>query len=188
MRSILLLLASFSLPAQQPNTVSTAVSVTQPAAVGTAVFQLQFVDTNLNSTVDTAIGVLGGAGASAVTLRDISVSLNQGFVLTQYDFAVNVPAAEFAAARDKLIAVSRALANSNTQAVAWSASYTALDDDAKALEQALPGLLEKAKTQAGVLATAMGAKLGKVSSITTTAVVKAGLTATVSATVTYLVE
>ena len=188
MRSIILLLAAFSLLAQQPNTVSTTVSVTQPAAVGSAVFQLQFVDTSLNSTVDTAIALLGGAGASVSTLRNISVSLNPGFVLTQYDFIVNVPAAEFAATRDRLIVVSRALANSNTQAVAWSTSYTAIDDDAKAIEQALSGLLEKAKAQAGLLATAMGAKLGKVSSISAPAVVKAGLSATVSASITYLVE
>src|SRR5262245_64807544 len=122
MRSfILVCFALASAWAQQPNTVSATVSTIQQAAAGTATFQVQFFDANTNTSVDTALGVLGGAGATATNLSGISVSLSQsGFVITQYDFLINVPAADYAATRDKLIAAQRTLATSNTQAVGWS--------------------------------------------------------------------
>ncbi len=50
--SAALLASACSLGAQQPNTVSTTVFITQQAALGTASFQVQFLDANSNSTVD----------------------------------------------------------------------------------------------------------------------------------------
>ncbi len=52
-----LLVVSCALRAQQANTVSTTVSVIQPAAAAIATFQVQFVDASLNSSLDTAVGV-----------------------------------------------------------------------------------------------------------------------------------
>jgi hypothetical protein len=193
MRSIIvsagLLTASFVAYAQQPNTVSATVSTTQPVTAGSAVFRVQFLDANPNSTLDTALGVLGGAGAASSNLSEVSVQLNQNFVVTQYDFVITKPAGEFAATRDQLIAAQRAIANVSSQLIGWSVSYTSSDEDAaKALEQAMPNLLSQARQQATVLAAAMEKALGRVSSISTPAVTRSGLNLTVAATVTYLVE
>ena len=175
--------------APQPNTVTATVSTTQPVTLGTATFRAQFLDASLNSTLDTALGVLGGSGATAANLSGVSVSINQGFVITQYDFAIIVPVAQFAATRDKLLAAQRAIANVNTQAIGWTSSYNATDEDAaKVLELAMPNLLSQAKQQAGVLAGAMSAKLGNIVAISTPALVNLGLNLVVSATVTYSVQ
>lgn len=173
-----------------PNTVTVTVSTTQPAAAGTAAFRIQFLDANLNSTLDTALGALRDTGAAPATLTGTSASLSQqGFVITQYDFAVNVPVEQFAATRDRLIAVQRTLANVNSQAVSWSSSYRPTPaEQAKALETALPTLLEQAARQAAPLATAMGGKTGKIVAMAAPAIVPDGLGLTVSATVTYAVE
>ncbi len=174
---------------QQPNTVSVTVSTPQPVTLGTATFRAQFLDASLNSTLDSALGVLGSSGAAAANLSSVSVSINQGFVVTQYDFAIIVPAAQFAATRDKLLAAQRAIANVNSQAIGWTSSYSATDEDAaKTLEQAMPNLLSQAKQQAGVLAGAMGAKLGNIVAMSAPAPVNSGLTLVVSATVTYSVQ
>ena len=174
---------------QQPNTVSVTVSTPQPVTLGTATFRAQFLDASLNSTLDSALGVLGSSGAAAANLSGVSVSINQGFVVTQYDFAIIVPAAQFAATRDKLLAAQRAIANVNSQAIGWTSSYSATDEDAaKTLEQAMPNLLSQAKQQAGVLAGAMGAKLGNIVAMSAPAPVNSGLTLVVSATVTYSVQ
>ncbi len=174
---------------QQPNTVSVTVSTPQPVTLGTATFRAQFLDASLNSTLDSALGVLGSSGAAAANLSGVSVSINQGFVVTQYDFAIIVPAAQFAATRDKLLAAQRAIANVNSQAIGWTSSYSATDEDAaKTLEQAMPNLLSQAKQQAGVLAGAMGAKLGNIVAMSAPAPVNSGLSLVVSATVTYSVQ
>jgi hypothetical protein len=193
MRSLILasalLVSALAAQAQQPNTVSTTVTTTQPVAAGTAVITVQFYDTSLNSTLDTALAVVGSTGANAGNLTANPVYLNQGFLITEYDFTIRVPSGEFTATRDKLIAVQRTLATSNTQGIDWTNAYTITDDDAaKELESALPGLLDKARAQATVLATAMGAKLGKLSAISTPAPVKSGLSLTLSAAVTFLIE
>lgn len=189
---ILILSAFLLVPAfsQQPNTVSATVSTNQTVAAASATFRVQFVDASLNSSLDTALGVVGGAGASTANLAGISVSLSQqGFVLTQYDFLITVTAGDLPATRDKLLAAQRAIANVNSQAIGWSTAYGVTDDDiAKALEQAMPNLLNQGKQQAGVLATAMGAKLGKISSISTPGISRSGVSLAVTATVTYLLE
>ncbi|MCC6539012.1 MAG: hypothetical protein IT162_15780 [Bryobacterales bacterium] len=173
-----------------PNTVTVTVSNIQAAAAGTAAFRVQFLDANLNSSVDTALGVLSDTGASTANQTGTSVTLSQqGFVITQYDFAVNVPVDQFAGTRDKLIAAQRAIANVNTQAISWDTTYQPTPaEQAKALETALPGLLEQAAKQAAPLAAAMGGKTGKIVAMAAPAIVPAGLGLTVSATVTYAVE
>lgn len=171
------------------NTVSATASTVQAMAAASANFRVQFLDANLNSTIDTALGVVGGAGASAANLSGVAVAVQQGFVVTTYEFLVVVPAGEFAATRDKLIAAQRAIANVNTQAISWTTSYTLAEDGAaKALELAMPRLLESARQQAGVLAAAMGARPGSIVAISSPALAAAGLNATVSATVTFAVE
>jgi hypothetical protein len=183
------LVSSLAAQAQQPNTVSTTVSTTQPVAASTAVITVQFYDAGLNSTLDTALAVVGSTGANAANLTASSVYLNQGFLITEYDFTIKVPSGEFTATRDKLVAVQRTLATSNTQGLDWTNAYTISDDDtAKALESALPGLIDKGRAQASVLAAAMGAKLGKLSAISTPDPVKTGLSATLTAKVTFLIE
>jgi|KBSSwiStaDraftv2_1062776.scaffolds.fasta_scaffold195634_3 uncharacterized protein YggE len=183
------LVSSLAAQAQQPNTVSTTVSTTQPVAASTAVITVQFYDAGLNSTLDTALAVVGSTGANAANLTASSVYLNQGFLITEYDFTIEVPSGEFTATRDKLVAVQRTLATSNTQGLDWTNAYTISDDDtAKALESALPGLIDKGRAQASVLAAAMGAKLGKLSAISTPDPVKTGLSATLTAKVTFLIE
>lgn len=178
----------FVLGAQQPNTVSATVSTTQALTAATANFQVQFLDASLSSTVDTAIAVVGGTGASAANLTRVSVSISQGFVVTQYDFLVSVPADQFAATRDKLIAAQRAVANVNTQAVSWSTSYAVSEEVAnRALEQAMPNLLNQARQQAGVLAAAMGAKLGDIVTMSAPAIATTALNASVTLTATFAV-
>lgn len=178
----------FVLGAQQPNTVSATVSTTQALTAATANFQVQFLDASLSSTVDTAIAVVGGTGASAANLTRVSVSISQGFVVTQYDFLVSVPADQFAATRDKLIAAQRAVANVNTQAVSWSTSYAVSEEVAnRALEQAMPNLLIQARQQAGVLAAAMGAKLGDIVTMSAPAIATTALNASVTLTATFAV-
>ena len=175
--------------AQQPNTVTVNVSTTQPVAAGTASFAIQFAETNLASTVDSALGVMGNAGVTASNLTGISVSISQGFIVTQYDFTLAVPASQFSAARDKLIAVQRNLVNSNTQFIGWTTSYAASDEDtANALQQALPGLLAQAKLQAGALAAAISLNLGAVQSVTAPTISKNTLTLGIGLTVTYVVQ
>jgi hypothetical protein len=195
MRSLLLasvlFVSTLAAVAQQPNTVSTSVTTTQSITPGTAVFTVQFYDTSLSSTLDSALTVVGNTGANAGNLTSSSVYFNQNqtFLITEYDFTIKVPAGEFTATRDKLLALQRTLATSNTQGLDWTNAYTITDDDAaKALESALPGLIDKARAQATVLATAMGAKLGKLSAISTPAPVTSGLSATLSANITFLIE
>ena len=132
--------------------------------------------------------MVGPAGAAASNLSGISVSISQGYLVTQYTFNVTVNAGDFTAERDKLLNIQRAIANSATQLVSWTTSYSVTDDDvSKAIEAALPALLERAKAQATVLANAMNADLGKLSTLSTPAVARAGLNLTVSATATYTV-
>lgn len=172
----------------QPNTVSAAVSTTQVLSGGAASFRVQFLDASLGSTIDTALGVVGGSGASAANLTGVSVSISQGFVVTQYDFLISVPADQFAATRDKLIAAQRAIANVNTQAVSWNTSYAVSEEVAnRALEQAMPNLLNQARQQAGILAAAMGARLGDIVAMSAPAISTASLNATVSVTATFAV-
>ncbi|MFN0106617.1 MAG: hypothetical protein ACKV2U_31545 [Bryobacteraceae bacterium] len=93
MRSILIALAvAAGLAAQQPNTVTANVSVSQPITTGTAVFRIQFVEAGLSSTVDSAVTVLGPASVAASQLGDVTVELSQGFMITTCNFAVPVPA------------------------------------------------------------------------------------------------
>lgn len=176
--------------APTPNTVTVTVATTQPAAAGTATFRIQFLDANLNSTLDSALNVLRETGASASTLTGTSASPSQqGFIITQYEFTVNVPVDQFAATRDKLIAATRAIANVNSQAISWDSTYRPTPaEQAKALEAALPTLLEQAAKQAAPLAAAMGGKTGKIVAMAAPAIVPEGLDLTVSATVTYAVE
>ncbi len=188
-RAIVALAVTSPIIAQPPATVTANVSTVQPASAGTATFTVQFVDASLSSTIDSALGVLGGAGVVASHLTEISVSLNQGFVITQYDFTLNVPASQFTSVRDKLIAAQRSLANVNTQGMGWSTSYTASSEDtARALQQALPGLLAQAKQQAGVLASAIGMTAGAVQSISAPTVTNTGLTLLIALTVTYALQ
>lgn len=177
------------LAAQQPNTVSATVSTTQVLTAASASFRIQFLDASLNSTVDNAVGVLGGAGASAANLAGVSVSISQGFVVTQYDFLVVVPADQFVATRDRLIAAQRAVANVNTQAVSWSTSYSVSEEVAnKALEQVMPNLLNQARQQGSVLAAAMGARLGDIVAMSSPAIATNSLNAVVTVTATFAVR
>lgn len=146
---------------QQPNTVTSSVSTIQSVTGGTATFQIQFLDANLGSTLDSALGVLSATGASAGNLTSMNVSLSQGFVVTEYTFQVPVATSQFTATRDRLIALQRTIANVQTQALAWNTTFSASDEEMNAaLEKALPGLLTKARQQAGLLATAMNKTLG----------------------------
>lgn len=174
---------------QTPNTVTTSVSATRTATAATAVFEIQVLDATLNSNLDGAIAIAAGGGASAANLRGVSVSVNQGFVITQYNFTVSVPAAEFAATRDKLIAATRALANNNNQALGWSVTYNVSDDDLNnALQQALPQLLERAKRQADGLAAAMGRTVDKVASVAVPALSNEGLQVFLTVAATYSLQ
>ncbi|MFN0169812.1 MAG: hypothetical protein ACKV22_25600 [Bryobacteraceae bacterium] len=171
---------------QLPNTVSASVSTILPASTGTATFSIQFVDANLASTVDTALGVLSDSGAATSNLTGISVSISQGFILTQYEFAVPVPASQFSTTRDRLIAIQRSLQNSATQGLGWTTAYTAnADDRLRALQQALPSLLEKARQQAEVLAAGISRTLGPVRSVSAPEITSSGLSLFVGTTVTY---
>jgi uncharacterized protein YggE len=185
--SVAMLAGLWSLSAQQPQTVTVTVSANQPANAGTATFRIQFLDANLASTIDSALNVLKDTGVSANNLDTVSVSLSQGFVVTQYDFTLRVPAAEFSPLRDRLITIQRGVPTS--QAVGWTTSYAASDDDVSAaLEAALPGLLTKARQRAGVVASAVGMSVGSVQSISTPSVSNSGLNLAMSLTVTYAVQ
>jgi len=174
--------------AQPPRTVTATVNTVQALSAGTANFRIQFVDASLTSSVDTALAALSNTGAAVTNLSGISVSISQGFVVTQYDFLVPVPLAQFAAARDRLIAIQRSLVNSNTQALGWSTSFTAGDEErTRALEQALPALLAQARAQAAVLAAAVGGKTGAVQSLTPDIIVS-GLNVTLNLAVTFQLE
>ena len=168
---LLTLLFAGGLTAQQTNTVTANASVTRNVAPSVASFQIQFYDTSLTSTVDSAVSGLSSVGVTASQLADVSVALNQGYIVSTYTFAVNVPAGQFGATRDKLIALQRSMASAQSQAVSWSSSMTPSEDDiAAAVEQALPALLAQAKQRAGVLATAMNATLGGLVQLTAPAV------------------
>ena len=187
--SSVLFVSACTLSAQQPTTVTANVSTTQNIAAGTATFQVQFLDTNLASTVDTAVGALKDTGAGVSNLTGVSVSISQGFVITQYDFTVAVPAGQFAALRDRLIAIQRSLQTANTQGLGWSTTYTASNDDTtQALQTALPGLLAQARQQAGVLASALGMTVVAVQSVSAPAITPSGLSVVIGLTVTYTVQ
>ena len=146
------------------------------------------METALTSNVDSALTPLAAAGVNASHLNGVSVEVNQGFVVTTYDFRVPVPSGEFAATRDKMIAVQRNLANSQSQFFAWNSVQVPTDEQlASALEQAMPALMERAKQRANILALAMNSSLGPVIQLSTPAVSPDGPTVTVSLTATYSV-
>ena len=185
---VLVLVLAAELPAQQPNTVTATVAVTQAITAGTALFRVQFVEATLTSNIDSALAVLAPTGISASQLNGVKVEINQGFVVSTYDFHLPVPAAEFAATRDKLITVQRNLANSQTQGIGWSSTQTPTDEQlAAALQQAMPSLMEKARQRANLLAQAMNATLGAVVQLSAPAVSPDGPIVTVSLTATYAV-
>jgi len=172
--------------AQQPNTVTATVSTTRNVAAGTATFRIQFLDTNLSSVVDTPLNLMQDLGLTAAHLAGVSISISQGFVITQYDFALPVPAAQFGTTRDRLITVQRGLQTSTTQAVGWTTAYSAsAEETAAALEQALPALLEQARRRAELVAASIGMTLGAVQSASAPAVTASGLSLQIGLTVTY---
>lgn len=189
MRNTLLLLAAAAgLFAQQPNTVTASVSHQQQITTSTAVFQIQLVDASLNSTVDSAAGVLSSVGVNSSHLTDVSVAISQGYLLTTYSFTLPVASGDFGAVRDKLLTVQRNLSNSQTQGLGWSSAQVPNDDElASALELAMPALLDKAKRKAGLLAAAMHVNLGDVVTLSAPAVTPSGATVTVALTATYAV-
>ena len=189
MRTIFLVLVlAAALPAQLPNTVTASVAVTQAITAGTALFRVQLVEATLTSNIDSALAVLAPTGISASQLNGVNVEISQGFIVSTYDFRFPVPAAEFAATRDKLITVQRALANSQTQGIGWSSTQTPTDEQlATALQQAMPSLMEKARQRANVLSQAMNATLGAVVQLSAPAVAPDGPIVTVSLTATYAV-
>ena len=184
--AFLFLILAASLGAQQPNTVTANVSISQSITTGTAVFTVQFIDASSSSAVDSAVGVLSSAGLAASHLSDVSVALSQGYILTTYNFTLPVPAGQFTATRDKFIAIQRTLANSQTQAIGWSSSFIPTDDEvATALQQALPALMTRAKVRAASLAAAMNATLGPVVTLSAPAIAPSGASLTVSLDATY---
>ena len=184
----LALAASLFAQSQQPNTVSAAATVTQAIPASNAVFDIQFVDATLTSSVDSAATALAPVGVTAANLSSVNVAISQGFILTTYNFRLSVPAAELGATRDKIIAVQRTLSNSQTQGLGWSSNLRPSNDDlAKALELAMPELLARAKQRAELLAAAMNATLGAVANLSAPAVDPAGASVTVSLTATYAV-
>lgn len=189
MRLFLVSLAlAAGLAAQQPNTVTANVSLSQNITTGTAVFYVQFLDASSSSTVDSAVAALTSAGVTATHLVDVSVALNQGFVVTTYNFKMPVAAGQLGATRDKFIAIQRTLATSQSQAIGWSSSVIPTEDElSTALQQALPNLLALAKTRAGALATAMNASLGAMVTLSAPAIEPSGATVTVSLSATYAV-
>ena len=189
MRSILTALAFVTcLAAQQPNTVTANVSVTQGITAGTALFRVQLYELTLASTVDSAVAALAPAGVNSSQLSGVNVAINQGYVVTSYDFLVPVSSGELGAMRDKLITIQRNLANSQTQGLSWSGTQTPTDEElASALEKAMPTLLERARQRATLLATAMNATLGAVVQLSAPAVTPDGPTVTVSLTATFAV-
>lgn len=189
MRQICLFFIAVSLFAQTPNTASATVSTTRSASTGTATFQIQVLDASLNANLDAAIAIVASSGASTANLAEVSASVSQGFVVSRFDFNVTVPASEYAATRDKLIAAQRALANSSSQAKAWTVSYTVSDEAlASALQQALPGLLERARAQADALAAAIGRSVDKVANLGVPVLSNSGLGVFISLTATYSLQ
>ena len=153
-------------PAPLPNTVTATVSTVRSASAGTATFQVQILDASLNTSVDSAIALGATSGATAANLAGVSVSISQGLVVSRYDFNVVVPASEYGATRDKLLAAQRGLATSNSQAIGWTVSYSVSESElAGALEAVLPGLLERARKQADTLAAAIGRTVDQVSAV-----------------------
>ncbi|MBI2690071.1 MAG: SIMPL domain-containing protein [Acidobacteria bacterium] len=189
MRFVILGLAfSAALFAQQPNTVQASVSISQSITTGNAVFNIQFLDAGSATTVDSAVGALSSAGVAASQLSNVSVSISQGFVVTTYTFTTPVPAGQFTAMRDKLIAIQRTLSNSNSQALGWSTVFVPTDDEvSSALQAAMPALLNLAKQRAGTLAQAMNATLGAVVSLSAPTIVPSGPALSVSLSATYSV-
>lgn len=189
MRSILIALAlTFGLAAQQPNTVTANVSVTQPILAGSALFRIQLYELTLASNVDSAVAALAPAGVNASQLSGVNVAINQGYVVTSYDFLVPVSSGEFGAMRDKLINIQRNLTNSQTQGISWSGTQTPTDEQlASALETAMPTLLERARQRATLLAKAMNATLGAVVQLSAPAINPDGPTVTVSLSATFAV-
>ena len=169
-----------------PNTVTATVSTVRSASAGTAMFQVQILDASLGSSVDGAIALGASAGVSAATLAGVSVSISQGLVITQYDFNVVVPASEYGATRDKLLAAQRGLATSNSQAIGWTVSYSVSESElAGALEAVLPGLLERARKQADMLAAAIGRTVDQVSAVGVPSLSNSGLQVFATVAVTY---
>jgi hypothetical protein len=184
--ALLGLAASAVFAASPPATVAATVSATVPATAGAATFTIQLLDASLTANLDGALSVLQDTGASASTLTGIAVSVSQGLIVTQYNFSVRVPASEFAATRDRLLAIQRSLQNSTSRAVGWSTVYTPGEEDlVKAVREAMPGLMEKARATAEVLAAQLEKKLGAVQSISAPEVLSSGLSLQVTATVTY---
>lgn len=190
MRSLLLVLcAAAGLAAQQPNTVTATVQMAQPVATANATFRIQFIEATTGSSVDTAVAALSSVGVSSSQLSAVNVELSQGFVITTYDFLLNVPSGEYAATRDKLIAVQRSLANSQTQGLGWTASRTPTDDElTAALETAMPALLERARQRAALLAKSMNATVDKVITLSAPAISRDGPTVTLSLTATFSLQ
>ena len=181
-----LMLGPALVTAQIPNTVSATASLTRAVTGGTATFQIQVLDTSLSASVDTAVRIGSAGGASADNLADVQVSLNQGFIVSQYTFSVKVAAADFASTRDRLLAAQRSLSSSSTQFLSWSVDYNVTDDDqAAALQAALPALLDRSRKQADALAAAMGRTVDKIVSLSTPAVVQNGLQLGLSLSATY---
>ena len=189
MRLVFLTLAlAAGLAAQQPNTVTANVSLSQAITTGTAVFYVQFLDAGSAATVDSAVAALSSAGVAPSDLVDVAVELNQGFVVTTYNFKMRVAAGEQSATRDKFIAIQRTLANSQTQAIGWSSTVIPTDDEiSTALQQALPNLLTLANTRAAALAAAMNASLGAVVTLSAPSIEPTGATVTVSLSATFAV-
>jgi hypothetical protein len=184
--ALLWLTATSAFAASPPATVAATVSATVPATAGTATFTIQLLDASLTANLDGALSVLQDTGASASTLTGIAVSISQGLIVTQYNFSVRVPASGFAATRDRLLAIQRSLQNSTSRAVGWSTVYTPGDEDlVNAVREAMPGLMERARAKAEVLAAQLDKKLGAVQSISAPEVISSGLSLLVTATVTY---
>jgi hypothetical protein len=172
--------------AQEPNTVTATVSTTRNVSAGTATFRIQFLDTNLSSVVDTPLNLMQDLGLTPANLTGVSISISQGFVITQYDFTLSVPAAQFGATRDRLLTIQRGLQTSASQAVGWTTTYAAsTEETASALAQVLPSLLEQARQRAELLATSMGRTLGQVQTLSAPAVTSTGLSLQIGLTVTY---
>jgi hypothetical protein len=188
MRFAIFLLTAAGLFAQQPNSVSANVSVVQPVTTANNIFRIQFVDATQTATVETAVTALSSVGVSASQLTGVDVAISQGFVLTTFTFRLVVPTAEFAATRDKIVAVQRTLATSQTQGLGWSSSQNpSAEELTTALQQALPGLLSLARQRAALLAQAMNATLGTLQALSSPSIVAEGPSVTISLAANYSV-
>lgn len=169
-----------------PNTVTATVSSVRSTSAGTATFQVQILDASLNASVDSAIALGASSGATAANLVGVSASISQGLIVSRYDFNVVVPASDYAATRDKLIAAQRGLATSNSQAIGWTVSYNVSDSElASSLEALLPGLIERARKQADTLAAAIGRTVDQVSGVGVPSLSYSGLQVFATVAVTY---